>query len=112
MVQVFIAFSGFFRCTFEIAARYKWIRVHVEDAVSRSPDNSITHNKIMTPFFDPVPLGCVQGCKNKSAGYVTQYKPSARSEGAATACIRTAGGQGICWPGGASGYNINQFLDA
>ena len=54
----------------------------------------------------------VQGCKKKGAGYVTFHKGNARSEGAATACIQTPGGQGICWPGGASGYNINQFLDA
>ena len=43
---------------------------------------------------------------------MTFHKGTARSEGAATACIQTARGQGICWPGGASGYNINQFLDA
>jgi hypothetical protein len=55
---------------------------------------------------------CAQGCKSKGAGYVTFHKGTARSEGAATACIQTARGQGICWPGGASGYNINQFLDA
>jgi len=52
-----------------------------------------------------------QGCKNKSAGYVTFHKGNARSQGAATACLQTPGGQGICWPGGKSGFNINQFLD-
>ena len=59
-----------------------------------------------------VPLCVLQGCKNKKYGYATLHTANARSEGAATACIQTAGGQGICWPGGASGYNINQFLDA
>lgn len=59
----------------------------------------------LDPYF-------TKGCKKKGAGYVTFHKGNARSEGAATACIQTPGGQGICWPGGASGYNINQFLDA
>lgn len=54
--------------------------------------------------LDPV---FTKGCANKGSGFVTlhlhQSKPS-------ISCLH-AGKVGICWPGGKSGYNINDFLD-
>eukprot|EP00960_Hanusia_phi_P069644 767137-Hanusia_phi.AAC.18 len=69
------------------------------------------------PFTPPSPsLACLDpafthSCARKSAGWVTLNKASPSAGGVQTACIRTAKGNGICWPGGKTGYNLNSYLN-
>mmetsp|Transcript_40138 Transcript_40138/g.62693 ORF Transcript_40138/g.62693 Transcript_40138/m.62693 type:complete len:81 (+) Transcript_40138:349-591(+) len=50
-----------------------------------------------------------KGCKNKGDGWVTLQL---HKQGPSLACIRTKKGSGICWPGGKTGFNVNDFLQA
>eukprot|EP00291_Cryptomonas_curvata_P025562 CAMPEP_0172175756 /NCGR_PEP_ID=MMETSP1050-20130122/14410_1 /TAXON_ID=233186 /ORGANISM="Cryptomonas curvata, Strain CCAP979/52" /LENGTH=101 /DNA_ID=CAMNT_0012847905 /DNA_START=35 /DNA_END=337 /DNA_ORIENTATION=- len=51
-------------------------------------------------------------CSNLSKGFVAQFSNVKGFGHGYISCLRgKPNGHGICWPGGASGYNLTDYLD-
>lgn len=78
------------------------------------PLNNLAYHTAGVPFqprsrgscLDPV---FTKGCANKKAGFVTLHLHTTKPS---ISCLHAGPGKvGICWPGGQSGYNLNDFLN-
>mmetsp|Transcript_42969 Transcript_42969/g.114942 ORF Transcript_42969/g.114942 Transcript_42969/m.114942 type:complete len:81 (-) Transcript_42969:8-250(-) len=51
-------------------------------------------------------------CSNLSKGFVVQFHNVKGYGSAHISCLRgSPNGHGICWPGGKSGYNLNDYMN-